>query len=71
MIFDPQHVKKALRQKILWGYDPEWDLESVEDHDTDWMAIPKQEFHRIKKAAQLEKKQQAREVSACQACALR
>lgn len=60
MIFDAEQVKKALRQRILRGRDPEWDLESVEDYDIDWMAIPKEEFYRIKRAAQIEREQTTR-----------
>jgi hypothetical protein len=60
MLNSPGTVKKALRQRILDGYDPSWTLESAEDHWVDWLVLPKREFDTIRSAAIEERKSQRR-----------
>jgi hypothetical protein len=51
MITDPVEVRRQLRRRVLHGYDPERDMESVEDTDVDWFVLSEDEFGAVKIAA--------------------
>lgn len=51
MVSDKKAVRRATRERFLWGYSPSWDWESCCDHFVNFMAIPRVEFERIRRAA--------------------
>lgn len=51
MITNPKAVRELLKQKVAEGFDPDWDLESAEDHDIDWQVLSVEEFAEIKATA--------------------
>ncbi len=47
-----QRVREILVDKVSrWDYWPSYDMESALDHDTYWLALPKDEFLRVRSEA--------------------
>ena len=52
MIKNIEEVRRLLYERVLRGKDPSRDLESVEDHDVDWLVLDEREFQAIKRQAE-------------------
>lgn len=54
-----EKIKEALKEAIVKGYHPCYDLESAEDHGADWTALTLEEFNEIWRSTTLERKKKA------------
>ena len=51
MIRNPLAVERELYNRVLEGYDPRRDYESVCDHGVDWLVLSAGTFERVKRLA--------------------